>query len=135
VSANRAYIEAGYSENSGNATRLKGNESVRKRVDELRDEIARAEMVTAEEVIRGLRKVIAISLGELPIVTGLVDAEGTPREPYRLKCDPKAATGALKLLGETIKLFTQVHDVNPFGDLSDEQLQQKVLEILRGGNE
>lgn len=50
--ADEAYVLAGYAENRGNATRLKANESVLKRVAELQDLGSLRAEVTLESLIR-----------------------------------------------------------------------------------
>lgn len=50
--ADEAYVFAGYAENRGNATRLKANESVLKRVAELQDLGSLRAEVTLESLIR-----------------------------------------------------------------------------------
>ena len=50
--ADEAYVLAGYAENRGNATRLKANESVVKRVAELQDIGSQRAEVTIESLIR-----------------------------------------------------------------------------------
>ena len=50
--ADEAYVLAGYSENRGNATRLKANESVMKRVAELQEVGSLRAEVTIESLIR-----------------------------------------------------------------------------------
>lgn len=56
LSADEAYQAAGYSANRGNAIRLKANENVRKRVDDLVGRGAKRAEVTVERVLEGLWK-------------------------------------------------------------------------------
>jgi phage terminase small subunit len=52
--ADEAYVKAGYSENRGNASRLKANESVSARLSELQAEAAKDTAVTVESLLREL---------------------------------------------------------------------------------
>ena len=54
-SADKAHQDAGYKPNRGNAIRLKANESIKARLDELQAEAAKQAGVTKEEVYRLLR--------------------------------------------------------------------------------
>lgn len=49
--ADEAYVTAGYAQNDGNATRLKGNERVQNRVAELQDRGAMRAEVTLESLL------------------------------------------------------------------------------------
>jgi hypothetical protein len=53
-SADEAYVKAGYSENRGNASRLKANESISTRVAELQAEAAKASEVTVASLLQEL---------------------------------------------------------------------------------
>jgi hypothetical protein len=53
-SADEAYVKAGYSENRGNASRLKANENIRARVAELQAQAAVDSKVTIESICREL---------------------------------------------------------------------------------
>jgi phage terminase small subunit len=53
-SADEAYVKAGYSENRGNASRLKANESVSTRVAELQAEAAKSSEVTVASLLAEL---------------------------------------------------------------------------------
>jgi phage terminase small subunit len=55
--ADEAYVIAGFQRNSGNAIRLKGNERIRKRVDELLEEKAALHGITKERVLAELGKI------------------------------------------------------------------------------
>jgi phage terminase small subunit len=55
--ADEAYQLAGYEENRGNASRLKSNESIQKRVSEILGQAAKKVGVTAERVIEELSKI------------------------------------------------------------------------------
>lgn len=49
-----AYAHAGFKAHSGNAARLSGNESVRRRVEELQAEVAKVVVVTAADIAKML---------------------------------------------------------------------------------
>lgn len=55
-STHDAYIAAGYKPNRGNATRLKANEVIRKRVQELQNEAAMEAKITKADVLRMLQE-------------------------------------------------------------------------------
>lgn len=71
--ADEAYKEAGYTENRGNATRLKANEVIKKRVAELLGDLAVKAEVTVESLVAELDKVLAIAV-ETRQVSGAVAA-------------------------------------------------------------
>jgi hypothetical protein len=56
MSADAAYMVAGYKRNDGNCIRLKGNERVVKRVEELKRHIAEQALITPIEVMREVGK-------------------------------------------------------------------------------
>lgn len=60
--ADEAYAQAGYAPNRGNATRMKANESVRKRVDELQGRSAKRVEVTVESLAAELEEARALAL-------------------------------------------------------------------------
>lgn len=58
LTADEAYESAGYSRNRGNATRLKANESVVKRVEELQGRIAEKAEWTAADRLEALKRIV-----------------------------------------------------------------------------
>lgn len=58
LSADEAYESAGYSRNRGNATRLKANESVVKRVEELQGRIAEKAEWSAADRLETLKRIV-----------------------------------------------------------------------------
>lgn len=56
-SASQAYVLAGYSKNDGNAVRLKGNEKIAARIEEILNKAAEKTGVTIERVLGELAKV------------------------------------------------------------------------------
>ena len=63
LSASAAYVEAGYPKNDGNASRLKGSDKVKARIEELQTVAAEKAGITIEWIVDGLYK-IADSLEE-----------------------------------------------------------------------
>jgi phage terminase small subunit len=55
--ADEAYAQAGYSPNRGNATRLKANENIRKRVSELQGRVAEQAAWSAAERMKSLQAI------------------------------------------------------------------------------
>lgn len=62
--ADEAYALAGYTENRGNASRLKANESVLRRVEELQNRAAEKTIVTIESLTAELEQARALALQE-----------------------------------------------------------------------
>ena len=103
--ADEAYILAGYSENRGNATRLKAKESVMKRLSELQDRGAIRAEVTLEDLIGHASRIMAAAeaegqfapavsaLKELGILTGkrVERRENTNRNVNDMSDDELAA--------------------------------------------
>ena len=55
--ADEAYVEAGFTANRGNAARLKANESIRKRVDEIKSRVAEKAEWTAADRLQALKTI------------------------------------------------------------------------------
>ena len=51
LSADEAYVKAGYSENRGNASRLKANESIIARLSELQTQVAKKSEITVQSLL------------------------------------------------------------------------------------
>jgi hypothetical protein len=60
-SADAAYVEAGFQENRGNASRLKANESIRGRLAELQAEAAQRSEITIDTICRELDQACAVA--------------------------------------------------------------------------
>jgi phage terminase small subunit len=77
-SADEAYIAAGYNENRGNATRLKANESVLKRVAELKSSAAERAVITAESLIAEAEEArkLAMELGQPAAAVAAIKEKG-----------------------------------------------------------
>jgi hypothetical protein len=61
MSANRAYAEAGYSPHDGNCIRLRGNERVKARLNELQAEAAKSAKITIESICEELSEATAVA--------------------------------------------------------------------------
>jgi phage terminase small subunit len=59
--ASRAFVEAGYAPNDGNAIRLKGNEKVQARLAELQREAARSAKITVQTICAELDEASAVA--------------------------------------------------------------------------
>jgi phage terminase small subunit len=73
-----AYEAAGYSQNRGNATRLKANESVVKRVAELQARTAERAIVTAESLLKEAEeaRVAAMAGGQISAAVSAIKEKG-----------------------------------------------------------
>lgn len=76
-SASEAFVIAGYSENRGNATRLKANESVQARVAELQNAVAEKKEVTVASLLDELEhaRIRADSLDQLSASVKAIEAK------------------------------------------------------------
>ena len=59
--ASRAFVEAGYAPNDGNAIRLKGNERVQARLAELQGEAAKSAKITIQSICEELAEATAVA--------------------------------------------------------------------------
>ncbi|WP_019170680.1 hypothetical protein [Pseudaminobacter salicylatoxidans] len=63
-SADEAYAQAGFKPNRGNAARLKANENIRKRVEELQGRVAKKVEVTVESLAHELEEARSLAIAE-----------------------------------------------------------------------
>lgn len=89
-----AYVEAGYSRNSGNATRMNGIESIKQRVMELQQEAATNTGITIEYVAEKARTLLERCMQAEEVK----DSKGVPTGEYRF--DSAGANSALEKLAK-----------------------------------
>ena len=114
MSASRAYVEAGFVANDGNAIRLKGNEKVAARITEL--EAKRAERVT---------EATAIDAAWVLTKAAELHDKALADKNY------SAAKGALDLIGKHVDVQAFKEQVQHSGlieyrDLSDEEIAARI---------
>lgn len=121
MTAEAAYIEAGYAPNRGNATRLKQNDSILKRLKELQETVTERviESVKLERqwIIEALIENAEACLGRRKVKRSIKTKDmefAVEVEEYDR--DPSAANAALKLLGQIPEVAlwseTQATEVN-----------------------
>lgn len=94
--ADEAYVLAGYKANRGNATRLKANESVGKRVSELTERAAdRAEI----DIARTLKELVRLGTSD---VRRFFDENGNLLPVHALDDDTAAAIASVEVVTKTI---------------------------------
>lgn len=139
-SASEAYEAAGYRANRGNATSLKQQESISKRVDELlaqREKTAQkaTEMaaerlsVDREWVMRRLKENAERALQAIPTR----DMDGEPIGEYRY--EGSVANRALELLGKELGMFIDRKETGSPGDFDRLDSGKLREEIVREANE
>jgi phage terminase small subunit len=107
-SADEAYRAAGFSENRGNASRLKSNESIQSRVAELQQRVVENVSLTKEWVIEQL-----------------IDNVKRAKELE----DLSPANTALQLLGKELGMFVErTENINVNHDVTDEPLSDEQWE-------
>lgn len=76
--ADEAYVLAGYKQNDGNATRLKGNERILARLEELQNRAANRAEVTVESLIAEAEEVrrLAVEKGQLSAAIAAIKEKG-----------------------------------------------------------
>ena len=94
MSADAAYIKAGFLPHSGNASRLRGNESVQKRVKELQQRAAAKTEITVSQVLDALSD---IGFAEISEVNGM-------------KVSTKDRLSALEKIGKHLAMFVERTD-------------------------
>jgi phage terminase small subunit len=130
MTAEQAYVAAGYKPNRGNPSRLKGRDSIRQRIAEIQREISskmqqvvvQHAVITRQYLVDALLENIEKSLGRQPVPVG---AEMTPMYVYR----GEVANNAIKMAGSEVNLFkdrVEVTSKMDFSDLSDDELLQRL---------
>ncbi len=94
--ADQAYVDAGYKRNNGNAIRLKGNEQVAARIDELKAEAAKVAVLDKAWELIELRRTYEMSIGERKIGN---------RDDADYGFSPTTAKGILELIGKDRDMF------------------------------
>lgn len=104
LSADAAYEAAGYKPNRGNATRLKANESILKRLEELQKtveaKVVEAVKVDRQWVIETLLRNTRICMGDEKVTLQKTDKDGNVKTAEITMRDAAQANAALKLLGQ-----------------------------------
>jgi len=104
-STHDAYIAAGYKPNRGNATRLKANEVIRKRVQELQNEAAMEAKITKADVLKMLME---------------------DRQDARDNGQYSPAIRAAELLGKELGMFVdRSESVNTNYNISDQPINEE----------
>lgn len=111
--ADEAYVDAGYSYNRGNAARLKANESIRKRAEEIQARVAQRAEWSAAERIAMLQRIAEAS------------EEKDPRVTVSAIAETNKMTGAYAPVKQEIDLRTT------YTDLSDDELADTIQKLLQ----
>src|SRR5262245_27187680 len=101
LSADAAYKAAGYKPNRGNAIRMKANESIAKRVEELKSGAAEKAMVSRQWVLERLVENVKRAMQ----VETVLDREGKSTGEYTYQ--GSVANKRLELLGKEIGMFVE----------------------------
>jgi phage terminase small subunit len=104
--ADEAYREAGYSENRGNAARLKANEGVLTRTRELQEAAAEKAVLSKAWIIERLMTNVERALQQEPVL----DHDGN--ETGEFTYQGMVANKALELLGKEIGMFVDRSENN-----------------------
>jgi hypothetical protein len=123
LTSDAAHTAAGYMPNRRNATRLKTNQDIINRVQELLSKNAERFVLSKQYVLDSLIDIIEISLGRRPVKIG---ADGVLTYVYR----GDAANTAIKLAGLEVGLFIEKSEVThrhqELDDLSDTELVRRL---------
>lgn len=120
--ADQAYEDAGYSPNAGNAIRLKGNERIQARLEELKAEAAKFAVMDKAWVLRELRRTYEMAIGERLI---------GDREDGGYGFHPAAAKGILELVGKDQGMFPDKVNIDQTNREVSPTASSHNLEILR----
>lgn len=111
--ADEAYVLAGYAPGRGNATRLKLNDSIQKRVAELLEKVARKTEVTVESLTAELEQARAIAIAENQAAAAV-----------------SATMSKAKLLGLDVNKNLNVNLNSNFHEHTDDELQFELASML-----
>lgn len=121
MTADEAYVSAGYKRNRGNAARLKASESIRARVAELTNKASEKASLSKAWIIERLMQNVDQALGRIPTKIKKIDKEtGAAVEFEIIDIDRTAANKALELLGKTIEIgmFVERKEIGGPGDFA-----------------
>lgn len=117
TTAEKAYEAAGYRANRGNATKLKQNESILRRVPEL---LALREKMHGQSTAKAIEKValtkewvlakLIDNVQRASQAVPVLDAEGKETGEYRYQ--GAVANRALELLGKHLGMFVELHELS-----------------------
>lgn len=121
MTADEAYVSAGYKRNRGNAARLKASESIQKRVAELTIRASEKATLSKAWIIERLMQNVDQALGRVPTKIRKVDKDtGLSVDVEIIDIDRTAANKALELLGKTIEIgmFVERKEMGGPGDFT-----------------
>jgi hypothetical protein len=116
LTVDAAYVNAGYSQNSGNASRLNGNERIIARVGELKALVQKIRIRSLQEIILTKEWVIEQLIGVV------IDAQE--------KSDFAGANKALHLLGLHLGMFVERKEVGKPGEFDGMTIADKRERLL-----
>lgn len=137
LTADTAYVEAGYKAHRGNASRLRADESIEKRLNELQKtvekQVVEAVSVDRKWVIETLLRNARICMGDEKVTLQKTDKEGNVKTVEATMRDAAQANAALKLLGQLpeVGLFKEGGDGDKDGEQSGSMPQPTGQEHLR----
>jgi len=145
----QAYVDAGFKKNRGNAARLNAKEYITKRVAELKAKVAERAEMTAADVLKEYMRLARSNILDYVEVNGqsicFKDFEELTKDQAHaiseiserqsmagttLSFKLHSKTTALDALGKHFGLFQKERE-NDADKLSDEELEQKVKEIMK----
>ena len=108
LTPNEAYAKAGYKENSGNAVRLKANESIIARLAELSEKVEEKILLTVERITDEYARIAYSD------ITDVVEFDGTKLTIKPSKSLPKHVTAAIREIKHTKEgISIRFHDKIP----------------------
>jgi phage terminase small subunit len=119
--ADKAYEDAGYKRNRFNASRLRTNEHVLRRVQELNGKASEKAVLDKAWVLERLMKNARIAMGEEKITLSTKDGE----EVATIDRDVSGANRALELLGKELGMFIErSENLNTNYNISDKPMDE-----------